>query len=69
MIDTIVVIFWGSLGFIVYSLIGFPLLLTLRGVFIIKTFKSKKDCFPNISIIIAAYNGRRCNSRETRQYS
>jgi len=48
-------LFWSSLTVIVYTYIGFPLLLTLLALLISKPIK-RGDKTPTVSFIIAAYN-------------
>jgi cellulose synthase/poly-beta-1,6-N-acetylglucosamine synthase-like glycosyltransferase len=50
-------LFWASLGLILYSYVLFPLLVVLRGMLWRKPYKSEEtDPLPQVSIIIAAYN-------------
>lgn len=51
--DTI--IFWSSLGLIIYTYFGFPLLLLIRG-FLLRRPVREGDYKPQVSIIIVAYN-------------
>lgn len=48
-------IFWASLALILYTYIGFPLFVLLRGFIADRTYY-KGDITPSISIVIAAYN-------------
>ncbi|HZD35118.1 MAG TPA: glycosyltransferase, partial [Nitrososphaeraceae archaeon] len=49
------IFFWGSLGLIVYTYFGFPLLLILRGILLGRPIK-EADYEPQVSIIIVAHN-------------
>jgi cellulose synthase/poly-beta-1,6-N-acetylglucosamine synthase-like glycosyltransferase len=49
------ILFWGSIGLILYAYVGFPLLLVLRG-FLRKRPVKEADFKPNISFVITAYN-------------
>ena len=54
------ILFWGSLGVILYSYVLFPLLVILRGVLWRKPYKSEEmHPLPLVSVIIAAYNEER----------
>ncbi len=48
-------LFWGAFGLILYTYIGFPVLVALRGLIAPRRVKCGGDT-PNVSIIIAAYN-------------
>lgn len=48
-------LFWGALGVIVYSYVGFPLLLLLRGLLGRRAVQHGTHT-PSVSVIIAAYN-------------
>jgi cellulose synthase/poly-beta-1,6-N-acetylglucosamine synthase-like glycosyltransferase len=48
-------LFWGSLGLIIYTYIGFPLLNALRGTLRPRPIKRGAE-MPSISMIVAAYN-------------
>lgn len=48
-------LFWKSLGLIIYTYIGFPLLTLVQGFLRRKPIK-KADITPSVSLIIAAYN-------------
>jgi cellulose synthase/poly-beta-1,6-N-acetylglucosamine synthase-like glycosyltransferase len=51
------ILFWASLGLIVYTYLVFPLLIVLRGILWRKPYKSEDvDPLPFVSVIIAAYN-------------
>jgi cellulose synthase/poly-beta-1,6-N-acetylglucosamine synthase-like glycosyltransferase len=51
------ILFWASLGLIVYAYLVFPLLVVLRGILWRKPYKSEDvDPLPFVSVIIAAYN-------------
>jgi cellulose synthase/poly-beta-1,6-N-acetylglucosamine synthase-like glycosyltransferase len=53
-------LFWGSLGLILYSYVLFPLLVVLRGMLWRKPYESEEtNPLPLVSIIIAAYNEER----------
>jgi cellulose synthase/poly-beta-1,6-N-acetylglucosamine synthase-like glycosyltransferase len=49
-------LFWLSLGVIVYTYIGFPLLVIVRGVLRPRPIRRSDDFAPTVSIIIPAYN-------------
>ena len=48
-------VFWGSIGGLVYTLVGFPLLLLLRGLLRPRRFRRRRHT-PRVSVLIAAYN-------------
>lgn len=48
-------VFWGSIGFILYTYIGFPLLVALRGLLRPRPVQAAAHT-PMVSLIIAAYN-------------
>jgi poly-beta-1,6-N-acetyl-D-glucosamine synthase len=48
-------LFWGSLGLILYTSIGFPLLIALHGLLRPRPVKSASHT-PMVSMIIVAYN-------------
>ncbi len=48
-------VFWVSLAMILYSIIGFPLLCFLLAIFF-KKRNIPEDYYPNVSVIVAAYN-------------
>lgn len=51
------ILFWASVGLILYAYLLFPLLVVLRGLIWRKPYKSQlTDPLPRVSIIIAAYN-------------
>lgn len=51
------ILFWASVGLILYAYLLFPLLIVLRGLIWRKPYKSQlTDPLPRVSIIIAAYN-------------
>lgn len=52
---TLIIIFWVSLGLIIYTLIGYPLIVLFWGLTYHKTI-DKKPIVPSVSFIIAAYN-------------
>jgi cellulose synthase/poly-beta-1,6-N-acetylglucosamine synthase-like glycosyltransferase len=47
--------FWSAVGLIVYTYVGFPLLLALRGLLRPRPVR-RDDITPSVSLIIAAYN-------------
>jgi cellulose synthase/poly-beta-1,6-N-acetylglucosamine synthase-like glycosyltransferase len=49
-------IFWISIGSIFYTYIGFPLVLSLRGLLRQQRVKGDPSYTPNISVIVAAHN-------------
>lgn len=51
----LIILFWLLLGIIFYSYFGYPLLLNILAKAWKKNFK-KDDIYPNVSLIIAAYN-------------
>ena len=50
------IIFWASVGLIVYTLVGFPLLLMLRGIVRPRRHTIDATITPSVSLIIAAHN-------------
>jgi cellulose synthase/poly-beta-1,6-N-acetylglucosamine synthase-like glycosyltransferase len=52
-------IFWGAVGTILYTYIGFPLLSLLRGLLFQRPHK-KADILPRVSLVIAAHNEAQC---------
>ena len=48
-------LFWLSLIIVIYTYLGYPLLMMLLGRIQHKPVE-KKDCFPGVSLIISAYN-------------
>ena len=48
-------LFWGSLGLILYTYVGFPLLVLIRGL-VRRRPVVKGDITPRVSLVIAAYN-------------
>ncbi len=48
-------VFWGSLGLILYSYVGFPILVVLRGLLRQRPVRMA-DIAPSVSLVIAAYN-------------
>lgn len=51
----IIILFWSSVGFIVYTYILFPVLVLLRGLLWHRPYQSA-EITPTVSLIIAAYN-------------
>jgi cellulose synthase/poly-beta-1,6-N-acetylglucosamine synthase-like glycosyltransferase len=50
-------LFWGSLGLLFYTYLGFPLITVLRGVLLKKSIKPVMGMgLPAVSLVIAAYN-------------
>ena len=49
------IVFWGALGLIAYTYVGFPLLLFLRGLIWRRPVK-KAPITPSVSLVIVAYN-------------
>jgi cellulose synthase/poly-beta-1,6-N-acetylglucosamine synthase-like glycosyltransferase len=50
-------LFWGSLGTLLYTYLGFPLITVLRGTLLKKSNKSGTGMdLPSVSLVIAAYN-------------
>ena len=48
-------VFWGSLGFLLYTYLGFPLLLAVRAKLFPRPFRRAEDT-PMVTILFAAYN-------------
>jgi glycosyltransferase involved in cell wall biosynthesis len=48
-------LFWGSLGLVLYTYVGFPLVVLLRGL-VRQRPVTKADITPSVSMIIAVYN-------------
>jgi cellulose synthase/poly-beta-1,6-N-acetylglucosamine synthase-like glycosyltransferase len=52
-----IILFWLSLSLIVYTYIGFPLLIVLRGLLWRKDYKKQEfSALPSVSVVISAYN-------------
>lgn len=52
-------LFWISFGLIIYSYIGFPLLVVLRGLLHPRSIKPGRSAMPTVSVIFAVYNEAR----------
>jgi len=50
------IIFWILLGLIIYTYLGYPVLLSLISLFIKKPIKKSSKYLPTVSLIITAYN-------------
>lgn len=50
------IIFWAAVFFIVYTYIGFPLLVVLRGLLLGRPYRHEEPANPPVSIVISAYN-------------
>jgi cellulose synthase/poly-beta-1,6-N-acetylglucosamine synthase-like glycosyltransferase len=51
------IIFWSAVFFVVYTYIGFPLVIVLRGLLLGRPYKHEElDSLPSVSIVISAYN-------------
>lgn len=60
-----IVIFWVCLLLILYTYLGYPALLVLMGKFVNRKF-IKFEIFPNVSLIIAAYNEEKSIEKKIR---
>ena len=48
-------LFWGSLAFMAYIFVGFPIIVWVRSLIFPRPYQSR-DIEPSVSIIVAAHN-------------